>query len=108
MDNQYRIVEVSQRPALAENVEAIASLRANVGFLALIERLSLQRAVVQERLATAPIADVPFLQAGVKWLGYLEDEVKRATGVVVRRAERPTIDELEEFKKIDAFLERVE
>jgi hypothetical protein len=94
-----------------ETRDAVATLPAHPGFLAIVNRLATQKQMVQTKLSSGfhkELREVDYLQAGIFWLDYVQEQVNKATQV--KLTARPTEaydEELEAFKQIDAQLERV-
>jgi hypothetical protein len=111
---QYKVVEVkAPRSAQAwtkETKESVATLDYHPGFLALVERLNLQKQMLENKCSREfhkDLREADYLQAGVFWLGYVQELVAKATK---RSAPAPTDafdEELEAFKQIDAQIERI-
>lgn len=105
---------IIQRPTdvpSPDDAAAIATLNGQAGWDALLRRLAFQRQVLQSRLSKPfhkSLREVDALQIGLMWLGYLEEECRRATNSIVpSKHVGPTESEVEEFNKINAFIERV-
>lgn len=67
----------------------IAGLETNPGFQWLVNRLKLQRSVLETRLKTQKhetLRDVDYLQLGIQWCNWLENEVRAE---VNRRERQP-------------------
>jgi hypothetical protein len=90
---------------------SIASLKYHPGFIALLNKLARQRAVLESRLNSTrhhEIRDVDLLQSGLFWIGYVESEVNQAAGIEKRAAQKSaTASEVEEFSKALAAIESV-
>jgi hypothetical protein len=109
---EYKVVVLTDRPVpMVEDEESIRALATHPGFVALCNRLKLQRAALQTMLDTKKHPDiraVDDIQAGLKWLGFLQSEVDKT---VFRKAEakavavRPT--ERQEFDKVFRLIEGV-
>lgn len=64
-------------PLTPEGRRAVATLKDHPGFHYLLNRLRLQRATLEAALITRPhteIADVAYLQAGIRWMNWLESQ----------------------------------
>lgn len=106
------VIEVKDRSnPLREDEESIQALANHPGFLALTQRLQLQRSALRTLLETkkhTDIRSVDDIQAGLKWLDYLSAEVDKT---VFKKAEakavavRPT--ERVQFEKVFAQIEGV-
>jgi hypothetical protein len=110
----YKVVEVkAPRKSQAwtkETKDAIGTLAHHPGFIALVERLDLQRQLLKEKCATQfhkDLMELAFNQAGVFWLGFMQDTISKATQVGPRTPVDPFEEELEGFKQLDAQIERV-
>lgn len=86
---EYVVLEVAQaspgHELDKETQAAIASLAGNPGFEALMEKLKLQRAMLESRLRTdhfKRLEDVFSLQAGIFWLDWLRRQVAQETNRV--------------------------
>ena len=111
---EYRVVELSTPRANAPNqaveADAIATLASHPGFVALQRRLGLFNQSLRTKLISerhTDLASVNFLQAGVYWSGWLDEELKRATTKFTQPHHKVFDEELEAFKALDAQLERV-
>ena len=92
---EIRIVEVEKPRPLAELSEeaasTIASLAGHAGFQNLLARLRYQRFVLESRLKLSrhdSLKDVEFLQAGIHWSKWLEDELQKATNSIEARVKQ--------------------
>jgi len=90
---------------------AIATLKFNPGFIALMNRLRLKRAYLIATLEKIPfkdIRDVDSAQHCLHWLRFLESEVDNATGnIKTKETPRLAVNEVEEFEKIRHAIESV-
>lgn len=92
-------VEAGKRiPPLDETTRAaVTSLDSHPGFQYLIAKLRIERAIIESRLRSerhTDLASVAYLQAGVKYSRWLEDEVSRELQVKPRSAPSPlTLEE---------------
>lgn len=105
-------VEKSTVPELDKGgAYAVAALKGNPGFEYLLAKLRAQRALLREALVTQrhkELKDVEFLQSGANWLGWLEDQLNKAVGIVNApkpRNARPY--ELEAFEQLRGNVELV-
>jgi hypothetical protein len=110
----YKVVEVraprSNQPWTKEIKDAIATLPSHPGFIALIDRLNLQKQMLENKCSREFHKDqreTDYLQAGVFWLGYLQDLVAKATKLMPPAPADAYAEELEAFKQIDAQIERI-
>lgn len=83
----YQIVEVEKPvpvPPLDENSsQAVATLQAHPGFQYLLAKLRLQRSALKTILTTQrqhSLTDVEFIQSGIAWTGWLEEQLNAAIG----------------------------
>ena len=80
----YRIVEIErprQQPQLNADVKAaLESLNSHPGFRYLLDKLRLQRHMLETQLRMTrheTLRDSDFLQSGIFWTGWLEQQMKR-------------------------------
>jgi hypothetical protein len=88
---------------------SVASLRGNPGFEYLLAKLRVQRALLRESLVKnkhKDIRDVEFLQSGANWLGWLEDQLNTAVGIV--NAPKPRIARPFEQEAFEQLRQNVE
>lgn len=112
---KYKIVEVpSNRTQLKggdkELREAIQTLSAHAGFIALTDRLNTMNAMLKTKLNAERHPDlrqVDFLQAGIYWSHWLQQEVARSTTKMPERPIDPLAEEEAAFREIDLAMERV-
>jgi len=81
----FQVIELEKPiPKLSrEDNSNIASLATHPGFHALVGRLRLQRSMLQSALCNLPLnslQDVYQLQAGIKWITWLDKQVTKAAG----------------------------
>ena len=111
----YKIVEVEKPrtlPALAsEEVRAmLATLPSNPGWQYILERLRLQKAVLEQTLKNKrheKLEEVYSLQAGIYWAEWLDAEMARLTQKAAAIESDTTDFERDAFQQIDSMLERV-
>jgi hypothetical protein len=110
----YKVVEVSAprrpQPWTKDIKDAIATLPSHPGFVAILDRLALQRQYLASKCANEfhkEQREADFLQSGVHWLNYVQALIDEATKVSSRMQHDPYAEELEAFQKIDAQIERV-
>lgn len=110
----YKVVEVKDRPIQEwdkETKDAISTLPAHPGFLAVMNRLSLQRQMLNTKLSASyhkELREVDFLQSGLYWLNYIQNTVEQATKVRNAPKQLDAYDEEREaFERINAAIERV-
>lgn len=111
----YKIVEVkAPRPSFRwdkHTQDAVSTLVAHPGFVALIERLGITKAQLETKNNTQwkkDLREADFLQAGIFWCNWLKEQVDKATF----KGSQPTyVDPLAEeqaaFEILDAQIERV-
>lgn len=112
----YKIVEVeSPRTPLQggdseEMRGSIATLSSHPGFQYLQKKLALQHAALRSKLdfeRHTSLAEVDFLQAGLFWSAWLDNEIKRTTVKYTAQRVDPMDEELQAFREIDTQIERV-
>ena len=88
----------------ASSASAVATLRDHPGFQYLVTSLRHQAALLKTALAKnrhKDIRDVEFLQSGINWCGWLEEQISKAVGLQNRPAPRPArASELDEFERL--------
>jgi hypothetical protein len=112
---KYVIVEVeAPLPNMKMDEDAVASIQtlsAHPGFQALCLKLRMQRHVLESKFKGerhASLRDADFLQSGIFWAGWLEQQVKMAVYKTERRREaEPTDDEVKAFREASALVELV-
>lgn len=110
----YKVVEV-KAPRMSQNWDkdtrdAVSTLQAHPGWVAIQDRLSLQKQMLGNKLAHEFHKDlraIDYIQAGVFWLGYIQDQIAKASERPVNRVVDPMQQELDAFRAIDAQIERV-
>ena len=111
---KYKVIEV-KAPRITQGwtkeiKEAVGTLSSHPGFIAITDRLSLQRELLKTRCATEfhkEQRETDYLQSGVFWLGYIQDLVAKATKLAPSAPVDAMDEELEAFKQIDATIERI-
>ena len=111
--SEYRIVEIEKPREVSaldkETAQSVASLSGHPGFMYLLNKLRYQRAMLISHLARTKqdsLNEVYFLQSGVAWCTWLEDQLNQALGIVRRPSPQvPTPEELEAFQEISRALE---
>jgi Mg2+ and Co2+ transporter CorA len=109
---QFVFIEVPKGAAhpSQDAAESISTLQYHTGFVALMDRLDVQRYALETSLKRSKhetIEEVYFLQAGILWLDYLRQTVDK---MVYKREEvhiQPTQTEDAEFARMCQFIERV-
>ena len=110
---RWTIVEVEKPVPITDHSDdaAMASLQDHPGVTALLNRLRLQRAVLETRLLATQhkdLNDVYLLQSRISGLGFAELEIRNATKNLEVRRQRPaSIQEIEQFEKIRSSIESV-
>lgn len=110
----YKVIEVKAPRTITawtkETKDAVGTLAAHPGFVALTDRLNLQRQMLENKLSREyhkDLREIDYLQAGVFWLGYIQDTVAKATKLVPPTPTAAFDEELEAFKLLDAQIERI-
>lgn len=111
---KYKIVEVKERKNIEwdkNTKDAVATLTSHPGFIALMDKLALQRQSLQSRNNTQvkkDLREADWLQAGIHWLGYVAEFVDKNTNLKVQPRQMDAYEEeLRAFQEIDAQIERV-
>jgi len=110
---QYKIVELTKRGPQSNEEgikESVATLASHPGFVWLIKRLELQRSALKSKLDLEKhetLREVDFLQAGIYWAGWLQQETARMTTKLPQRKLDPFEEELVAFRELDSAIERV-
>lgn len=111
---EYKIVEVSSPRANLkrdkETGESIATLSSHPGFVALLNRLLLQNQFLKSKLDNerhSDMREVDFLQSGIYWSNWLQQEVNREVMRMTRPSYTATDEEDEALGAIDSHIERV-
>lgn len=113
---QYKIVEVEVPRTPLQGVDSeemrasIATLPSHPGFQYLIKKLALQHAQLRSKMdfeRHTDLREVDFLQSGLYWSAWLDNEVKRTTVKYTAQRIDPMADELQAFQEIDSQIERV-
>jgi hypothetical protein len=110
----YRVVEV-KAPRLTQSWDkdtrdAVATLQAHPGWVAIQDRLSLQKQMLENKLAHEfhkDIRSIDYIQAGIFWLSYINEQIAKASERPANRAVDPLQEELNAFRAIDSQIERV-
>jgi len=90
--------------------DAVSTLQSHPGWVAIQERLSLQRQMLENKLAHEfhkELRSIDYIQAGIFWLGYIQDQIAKASERPTNRVQDPMKEELDAFRAIDAQIERV-
>ncbi len=111
---RYKVIEVkAPRSAQAwtkETKDAVGTLAHHPGFIALIDRLNLQKQMLESKCSKEfhkDLREADYLQAGVFWLGYVQELVMKATKLSAPAPTDAFDEELEAFKLIDSQIERI-
>lgn len=110
----YKVVEV-KTPRTAQRwtkeiKDAVATLPSHPGFNAILDRLALQKQMLEHKCATEFHKDLrenDYLQAGVFWLGYAQRLIDEATQLPRSAPVDAYDEEMEAFKAIDSQIERI-
>lgn len=112
---EYRVVEVAAPRTVGEfnkdAASAIATLQGHPGFQYLLQKLRWQNAALVSAIKTrrqGSVRDFEFLQSGIAWTGWLEEQLQRAIGYreqVEVPAEAPYESERQAFEDIQKFIE---
>jgi hypothetical protein len=109
---KFQLVEVERPrqipPQEAEVSKSIATLQGHPGFQYLVEKLRLQRAQLKTALCNQRqenLKDVEFLQSGIAWTGWLEEQLMRAVNHQEPKPQEPAQTEQEAFEEIQRFIE---
>lgn len=110
----YKVVEV-KGPRIVqawdkETKAAVATLQTHPGHIAVMDRLALQRQLLESKLTREyrkELREVDFLQSGVFWLGYVQELISKATNSPVAVYKDAMQEEMEAFRELDAKIERV-
>jgi hypothetical protein len=108
----YKVIEVEKpNPALEldpETPRAIASLAGNPGFQALMNRLRIQKALLNSALRGnkhESLIEVNRLQSGIAWINWLDRQVALEVTKSEREQPRPAYDvEQQEFERMAAAI----
>jgi len=109
----YKVVQVKSLPVQPwskEIKDAIRTLPSHPGFVAITERLALQRQLLEAKAANEfhkDLRETDFIQSGIYWLNYVQYLIDKETEVKQRIQRDPMAEELEAFQQIDAQIERV-
>ena len=107
-----KVIEVEKRivPELDQaSAAGVASLQTHPGFQYLLAKLAFQRSLMKDSLAKnrqKDIRDVEFLQSGINWCGWLEDQLVAATGKL--NAPTPRIQRAHEREAFEQLLGQID
>jgi hypothetical protein len=110
----YKVVEVSGPRVVRkwdkETKASVHTLQSHPGFIAILDRLALQRQLLESRNNKEfkkDLREADFLQSGVFWLGYVQELVNKAVDLPLAHPVDAMQEELEAFRELDAKIERV-
>lgn len=105
--NKYKVVEVrpnDKLPELGQELrESILTLPYHPGFDYIIKKFRMQRALLEHKLKNerfSSISDVEFLQSGIYWLDWLDNQIRFLTKIPappprdINEAEKEVFDAL--------------
>lgn len=110
---QWTVVEIEKPVPVLDNsdAEALASLKNHPGMDALLNRLRLQRAVLERQLLTTPHKDlnaVYLLQHSALGFRFAESAIRSATqSVEAKRTREAYPEEVAEFEKVLRSIESI-
>jgi hypothetical protein len=110
----YKVVEI-KAPRISqawtkEIKDTVGTLSSHPGFIAITDRLNLQRQMLENKCSHEfhkDLREADYLQAGVFWLGYVQDLVAKATKLAPSAPVDPFDEEMAAFKEIDRQIERI-
>lgn len=111
---KYKVIELDEPRGSDEDdeimKESISTLNSHPGFLHIVKKLGRQRAYLRSKLdfeKHSDLREVDFLQAGIFWCNWLNNEIKRTTLKLPQRKLDAMEEELKAFREIDASIERI-
>lgn len=111
--DRYSIVEV-EKPVTIIDPDAAASVRTlsgHPGFTYLLAKLKLQRSLLETKLKSSKhreMRDVEFLQSGIFWSKWLEDQINQEVYITPSAPQKPVgEDEAAIFERVRAAIETV-
>ena len=114
-EKDWLIVEVEKPraiPPLSEEVaESVATLQSHPGFQYLLQKLRLQRSGLVSSLSHqrhSSLADIEFLQSGIAWTGWLEEQLQKSVGFRAQKPQEIFPSEREAFQEAQRFIEVLE
>lgn len=114
VETKYRIVEVSAPRTQAgwdkDMREVVQTLAGHPGFIALTSRLGLQASLLRAKLLNdrhPSLRDVEFLQSGIFWCSWLEQQVQTATTKMIQSQVEAREDDEKAFRELQATIEKV-
>jgi hypothetical protein len=90
--------------------QAVSTLQSHPGFIAVLDRIALQREMLEHKNNTQfkkDLREADFIQAGIIWLGYLQQLVDSAVALPQASYRSAYDEELEAHRQLDAQIERV-
>lgn len=90
--------------------ETVATLASHPGFVALTDRLALQAASLKAKLAAdrhPTLRDVEFIQSGIFWCNWLQNQVAAATTRTAVRRQDAADEDIAAIKEIEATYAKV-
>ena len=110
----YQIVEIKGPRIITkwdnETKAAVATLQSHPGHVAVMDRLALQRQLLESKLTREfhkDMREVDQLQAGVFWLGYVQEVISKALQLPQHTPKDAMDEEMEAFRELDSKIERV-
>jgi hypothetical protein len=114
VETKYKIVEVPAPRTQAgwdkDMRETIGTLSAHPGFVALISRLGLQASLLRAKLLNdrhPSLKDVEFLQSGIFWCSWLQQQVQTATTRTIQSQVDARVEDEQAFRELQATIEKV-
>lgn len=113
---ELRILEIAKDEVVPELDKELAmhltALQYNPGFVYLVRKLRLQRSLLRETLENSrhkSLVDAEFLQSGIVWTGWLDQQIGQATNYLKRQAPPRELfqEEQRAFDEVAAQLEIV-
>lgn len=113
---EYIIVEVERpRPItdlkkMKDGEAAVASLEGHPGFQFLLAKFKIAKALLEKTIRSEPPTDltrVGFLQQGIYWSGWLEQQLVASKAHQERTAPSTSSEELRVFNEIQAAMTKV-
>jgi hypothetical protein len=110
----YKVIEV-KTPRTAQKwtkevKDAVATLPSHPGFIAIQDRIALQKQMLEHKCSAEfhkDLRESDFLQAGVFWLAYLQRLIEEATQLPRAVPVDAYEEEMEAFRQIDSTIERI-
>jgi hypothetical protein len=109
---KFQIVEQARRDILPELTpdlrEAVTALALHPGFDYLMRKFRLQRSLLEAKLRSdrfATLTDVEFIQNGIFWIDWLDNQVKSLSKRPSSTSTFATQEEEDAFKAVQAAIE---